>query len=123
MSTEATPSGLRSTLETLSDRAVPGTERLAIGSWWLRAGFGVTGRANSTWAPGPPSGSVPDAVDEVEAWYRSRGLTPRFQIFDGLAVDTMWLQVQSDNEGAVALYRSVGFDSVHRYRYTVAPDR
>ncbi|MDH4279074.1 MAG: hypothetical protein OEW83_13445 [Acidimicrobiia bacterium] len=41
----------------------------------------------------------------------------------GLAVDTMWLQVRSDNEVAVALYRGVGFDSVHRYRYRMASDR
>lgn len=252
MSGDATWEDLPTTLERLSDRAVPGTERSDLGQWRLRAGLGVTGRANSAWTPGPPSESVPDAVDQVEAWYRARRLTPRFQIFDdaepelvleldrrgwratvdtlvmigdalivgggrtnpptvpaarvetttepttlfgrligddrrlaeltatqlpqriaalsdgdellggGMAtidgrwaavgamnthpearrkgvasavlaalattaaevgVDTVWLQVQSDNAGAVALYRRSGFDAVHRYRYRIAPDR
>lgn len=243
--------GLPATLELLSDRAVPGAQRHGIGSWRLRAGLGATGRANSTWAPGPPNGSVSDAIDEVEAWYRSRGLNPRFQVYDDpvpeltaeldrrewpttvdslvmiapiptvvgraplsaastravavaahptpafaglfedrrrltevtetelpqrivtisdgdvtlgggmgtidgtwaavgamntrlevrrrgvastvlaalatvaadLGADTVWLQVQSDNHGAVALYEGMGFETVHRYRYRYASGR
>lgn len=195
MQANATSDALPLTLERLSDRAVPGCDRLTIGEWRLRAGLGVTGRANSTWAPGAPAESVPETIDTMEEWYRSRGLTPRFQIFDhaepeliaelerrswpatvdslvmaapiptvvdrrplptvdtraigtstapaalfvrllgdrgrltevtataDLGADTMWLQVQSDNVGAVALYRGLGFDAVHRYRYRTAPDR
>ncbi len=251
MQANATSDALPLTLERLSDRAVPGCDRLTIGEWRLRAGLGVTGRANSTWAPGAPAESVPETIDMMEEWYRSRGLTPRFQIFDhaepeliaelerrswpatvdslvmvapiptvvdrtplptvdtraigtstapaalfvrllgdrgrltevtatdlpqrfvtlsdegellgggmvtvdgrwaavgsmstrpqfrrrgvasavlvalaavaaDLGADTMWLQVQSDNVGAVALYRGLGFDAVHRYRYRTAPDR
>lgn len=250
MGRDATSEDLQSTLEHLSDRAVPGCERLTIGTWRLRAGLGATGRANSTWAPGAPRESVAVTVDTMEEWYRDRGLTPRFQVFDhtepdlvaelerrdwpstvdslvmvapiptvidrapvpaadgrtigtspepkatfaglvgdhrrltevtgsrlpqrfvtlsdggeplgggmatvdgrwaavgamntrpearrrgvasavlfalaaaaaDLGADTMWLQVQSDNVGAVALYRGLGFDVVHRYRYRTAPD-
>jgi ribosomal protein S18 acetylase RimI-like enzyme len=51
-----------------------------LGGWVLRAAGGFTGRANSVLPLGPPDRSLPDAVDEVDRWYRSRGLRPCFAI-------------------------------------------
>ncbi len=84
---DAVPDGVRATLEWLSDRAVPGRERLAVGGWWARAGLGATGRANSAWANGSAGRGITTAVDEIEGWYRARNLTPRFQVFDGTDPD------------------------------------
>lgn len=53
-----------------------------IGDWMLRADRGATGRANSLWPTGLPDGTVPEAVDRMEAWYRERGLPPRVMIYD-----------------------------------------
>jgi len=47
-----------------------------VGGWVLRAASGFTGRANSTLPLGPPDRPLPEAVDEVERWYRARGLRP-----------------------------------------------
>ena len=37
-------------------------------------------------------------------------------------VDRMWLQVLADNASAIALYRSLGFETVSGYSYWTAPD-
>lgn len=47
-----------------------------LGGWLLRAAEGFTGRANSALPLGPPDRPLGDAVDEVERWYRARGLRP-----------------------------------------------
>ncbi len=47
---------------------------MPLGSWLLRADGGFTGRANSALPLGDPGLPLAQAVDEVEAWYRARGL-------------------------------------------------
>ena len=47
---------------------------MPLGSWLLRADGGFTGRANSALPLGGPGLPLAQAVDEVEAWYRARGL-------------------------------------------------
>jgi GNAT superfamily N-acetyltransferase len=56
-----------------------------LGDWLLRAGGGVTGRANSALAAGDPGRSLPDAVAAVERWYDARGLRPQIQQAVGVA--------------------------------------
>jgi N-acetylglutamate synthase len=53
---------------------------MQLGSWLLRADGGFTGRANSALPLGDPGLPLTRAVDEVEAWYRSRGLPPMIVI-------------------------------------------
>ena len=45
-----------------------------LGGWLLRAADGFTGRANSALAVGDPGAPLGEAVHEVRAWYRARGL-------------------------------------------------
>ena len=45
-----------------------------MGGWLLRAAEGFTGRANSALAAGDPGRPLPDAVEQVRAWYAGRGL-------------------------------------------------
>jgi ribosomal protein S18 acetylase RimI-like enzyme len=70
-------------LEGLSDRSMPGRDRLQIGDWICRAADGVTGRANSCTPSGDPGLDVADAVETVEVWFKDRGLRPVFQVWDG----------------------------------------
>ena len=63
------------------------TEAARYGGWLLRAGHGFTGRANSVLPLDGPSGWIDDAVTQVEQWYRSRGLPPRFQVIEPLGTD------------------------------------
>ena len=49
-------------------------DTVPLGSWLLRADGGFTGRANSALPLGDPGLPLAQAVDEVEAWYRARGL-------------------------------------------------
>lgn len=67
----------------------PVVEELA--GWRLRYAHGLTGRANSVWTAAA-DGALPlaERVDRAEAFYRERGLRPRFQLTaasqpDGLA--------------------------------------
>jgi GNAT superfamily N-acetyltransferase len=60
----------------------PGVEQHWLDGWLLRAGYGVTNRANSA-VPleiSADSASIPAIVD----WYTQRGLTPRLAIADRL---------------------------------------
>lgn len=56
-----------------------------LGGWLLRAGGGVTGRANSALATGDPETPIEDAVSAVETWYDERGLPPQIQLADAAA--------------------------------------
>ena len=55
-------------------------DTVRLGSWLLRADGGFTGRANSALPLGDPGLPLAGAVDEVEAWYRARGLPPMIVI-------------------------------------------
>jgi ribosomal protein S18 acetylase RimI-like enzyme len=63
----------------------PAVEVVNLGGWELRASHGFSQRANSVLpmgAPpfGEPSGELAAAVGEVVEFYRSRNLSPRFQV-------------------------------------------
>lgn len=47
-----------------------------LGDWRLRASAGFTSRGNSALPLGSPGMTLPDAVEAVERFYGSRGLTP-----------------------------------------------
>lgn len=60
--------------------AWPALETATMGEWLLSAGEGFSRRRNSA----VPLGRLPDGIDrridEVVAWYRERGITPRFRM-------------------------------------------
>jgi N-acetylglutamate synthase len=58
-----------------------------LDGWELRAGAGFTNRANSAWPLGPLRRPLPQALDEVRAWYAERGLTPQVQAAVGSEFD------------------------------------
>lgn len=64
-------------IERLAADAWPALEEVEVQGWLLRASAGVTRRANSAL---PLSDALP--VDEVVAFYRSRGMTPVVQVSD-----------------------------------------
>ena len=59
-------------------------EQEPLGDWLLRAGGGVSGRANSALAVGDPGRPLDEAVAAVRGWYDARGLPPRLQLPDGV---------------------------------------
>ena len=65
----------------------PPIESGSIGGWLLRAAVGFTGRANSMLPLGDPGLPLGEAVDLMEAWYRSRGLPPLVTVYGDLDVD------------------------------------
>ena len=69
----------------------PETEPL--GEWRLRAAAGFTGRANSALPLGDPGLPLPEAVTEVEEWYRRRDLRPMIVLPQGAApepLENLW---------------------------------
>ena len=66
-------------LENAVFRACPAIETEVAGGWTLRAAGGVTGRGNSVYTAGDAD-PLASGIEEAEAFYRSRGLAPRFQI-------------------------------------------
>jgi len=76
-----------SAFERMSARHWQATEQAHLGGWLLRAASGFTGRANSALPLGEPGFPTERAVDEVEAWYRRRGLKPMIVIATGLDAD------------------------------------
>ena len=72
-------------IERASSQTWPATEVVRLGGWELRASDGFTQRTNSVLpigAPpfGEPGGDFATALQEVVDFYRSRDLTPRFQV-------------------------------------------
>ena len=55
-------------------------EREPLGEWLLRASGGFSSRGNSVLALGDPGMPLPEAVEHVAGWYRSRGLGPRAHV-------------------------------------------
>ena len=76
-----------SAFEGMSARHWQATEQAHLGGWLLRAAGGFTGRANSALPLGEPGMPTERAVDEVEVWYRRRGLKPMIAIATGLGAD------------------------------------
>jgi GNAT superfamily N-acetyltransferase len=68
------------TLERLTTAGWPAVEVAPLGEWLLRASGGFTGRANSVLPLGDPGRPLDEACSGVIAWYRDRGLPPRFQV-------------------------------------------
>jgi len=58
-----------------------------LGSWWLRAADGFTGRANSVVPVGDPGLPLDDALAHVQSWYAGRGLPPQVQLVNGSHLD------------------------------------
>jgi len=70
-------------IEDLEIRATQGwraTRQERLGDWLLRAADGFTGRANSALAIGDPGLPLAAAVQEVDGWYRARGLRPMIAV-------------------------------------------
>jgi ribosomal protein S18 acetylase RimI-like enzyme len=74
--------------ERMSAQHWQGTESRMLGDWMLRAAAGFTRRANSALAVGSPTMPLPQAVAEVEAWYRDRGLPPMIELATALDADS-----------------------------------
>ena len=55
-----------------------------MGDWLLQAAEGFTGRANSALAAGDPGRPLPDAVEQVRAWYAGRGLPAMISVPFGM---------------------------------------
>ncbi len=75
LSGAGTPPGIAA-LERAAAAHWQAADTTQLGSWLLRADGGFTGRANSALPLGDPGLPLAAAVDEVEAWYRARGLPP-----------------------------------------------
>ncbi len=61
-------------LERVAARGWQAPVQERLGGWLLRAADGFTGRANSALAVGDPVIALGEAVRQVRAWYRARGL-------------------------------------------------
>jgi GNAT superfamily N-acetyltransferase len=59
-----------------------------LGGWFLRAGGGFTGRANSCLAVGDPGLPVEEAAAAVEAYAAEHGIAPLAQVVTGSDEDT-----------------------------------
>ncbi len=64
-------------------------EQEYLGEWRLRAAAGFTGRANSALPVGDPGLPLPEAVKEVDEWYRRRGLRPMIVLPRGAAPEPL----------------------------------
>lgn len=73
-------------LERIAAAGWPGLESQRIGDWWLRAGNGFTGRANSALVLGDPGRPLDDALAATVRWYSDRAAEPRFQLPTGIDV-------------------------------------
>lgn len=75
-------------LEHAAAFAWPGVEQQWLNGWLLRAGHGVTFRANS--AVPLHISAEPAAIPAIVDWYTRRGLTPRLAIADRLSPASGW---------------------------------
>ena len=69
-------------LEPFTDRAWPPLTRARLGEWRLNASTGWSARINACWVLGDPGLDESAAVSAAEAWYRQRGLPPKFKLLD-----------------------------------------
>jgi ribosomal protein S18 acetylase RimI-like enzyme len=67
-------------LEQVAAKAWIAHESERLGGWLLRANYGVTRRANSVLPLGPPILPLDEAIEKVIDFYKTRNLTPRFQM-------------------------------------------
>jgi N-acetylglutamate synthase len=77
----------------------PGIHSEPFGGWLLRAGRGVTSRANSALVLGDPGVPTEEALDAVAAWYRTRGLPPRLQIAASIAACGSLTEAEGGDHG------------------------
>jgi hypothetical protein len=103
-------------LEHAAALAWPGVEQQWLDGWLLRAGHGVTYRANSA-VPLQVSAS-PAAIPAIVDWYTRRGLTPRLAIADRL----LRLPGVGERANAVLTRDVSSTDSVPSVRLSARPD-
>jgi N-acetylglutamate synthase len=103
-------------LEHAAALAWPGVEQQWLDGWLLRAGHGVTYRANSA-VPVQVSAS-PAAIPAIVDWYTQRGLTPRLAIADRL----LRLSGVGERANAVLTRGVSGADSAPSVRLSAHPD-
>jgi N-acetylglutamate synthase len=61
----------------------PAQDEVTIAGWRVFAGLGPVGRVNSCWPLAFDGGDVETAIDQVEVFYRSKGLAPQFKAIVG----------------------------------------
>lgn len=67
-------------LERVAARGWPGLRNEWVGGWWLRAGGGWTGRANSALPLHDDGRNIDTLLAHVQRWYRADGLPPTIQV-------------------------------------------
>ncbi|NUO59111.1 MAG: GNAT family N-acetyltransferase, partial [Hamadaea sp.] len=67
-------------VERAAARAWPPAELAWLGDWRLRAAGGYTGRANSALPVGDPGRPLPEAIEQVVAFYTERDLPPQVDV-------------------------------------------
>jgi N-acetylglutamate synthase len=58
----------------------PAQDEVSIAGWRVFSGLGPVGRVNSCWPLAFDGSDVEDAIDQVEAHYRAKGLSPQFKL-------------------------------------------
>lgn len=83
------PDPRRTSAEDLERAALSGWVALSqpLGDWTLRAGGGLTGRANSVLAVGDPGMPTAEAAERVVAYAEQHGIAPWAQVIVGSAAD------------------------------------
>lgn len=107
-------------LERIAARGWQGTTQRQLGKWLLRAGAGLTGRANSVLPLGSPGLPLAPALSLAA----DRGAATMRAAADwgsraGAAL--IYLQVDLANSAALDLYDGLGFTEHHRYHYLGVP--
>lgn len=82
-----------------------------LDGWEMRAGEGFSNRANSVWPLGPLNRPVPQALEEISAWYAERGLPAQVQTAVGTELDAQ----------LTALGCGAGHDAADRQTAAVGP--